>query len=302
MPQVSGVANRDTIDQYLDWLDRTRRRSRTTVDGYRRVLEALDQWCGGAPILDLDLSTLEGFLHRPRVRVAHPSAATQRLETATVRGLYKWAGTRGMLRAEDPTVTLSEQAPQVRNEQPKPVPDDDWLAVWRSDLTDSERVALGLGYVCGLRRAEVTSLTPAQVDTRERVLRGVVRKGGRRQDVRWGSCLDLYEKRLPELLVDPTWLADPLHRLADSTRRLLLRWDGSHGVISPNSFNKRLRRIQVECGAAPFTPHQLRHSFVTNMVTAGIPVQVVSRLAGHQSIQVTMRYVDTGDDPLARFL
>lgn len=302
MPAPSGVANGDTIEQYLDWLDRTRRRSATTVDGYRRTLGHLAEWADGRPLLDLTLADLEAFVLRPRARVATPSAATQRLETAVVRGLFKWAGTRGMLRGEDPTVTLSEQAPQVRNDQPRPVADDDWLAVWRSDLSDSMRVALGLGYFCGLRRSEIQGLAPEQIDLRERVIRRVLRKGGRHQDVRYGSSVDVYEKRLQHLLVEPEWFLGPLGRLSDRPGRTLLGWAGAGGTVPPNSLNKRLWKACRDAGADPFGPHQLRHSFCTNMVLADIPVQVVQKLAGHRSIQVTMRYVDVGDDPLARFL
>lgn len=302
MPTRSGVANGDTIEQYLDWLDRTRRRTATTVDGYRRVLGHLAEWAGDRPLLDLTLAELEEFVGRPRARVAAPSAATQRLETAVIRGLFKWAGTRGMLRGEDPTVTLSEQAPRVLNDSPRPVPDVDWLAVWRSDLSDGERVAFGLGYLCGLRRMEVQGLAPSQVDLRERVIRGVRRKGGAAQDIRYGSCVDVYEQRLPHLLVNGEWFEGPLGRLADRRGRSLLGWSGPSGRVPDNSFNKRLSRACRAAGANPFGPHQLRHSFCTNMALADIPVQVVQRLAGHRSIQTTMRYVDSGADPLARFV
>ena len=50
------------------------------------------------------------------------------------------------------------------------------------------------------------------------------------------------------------------------------------------------------------TPHMLRHSFCSNLISVGVPIHTVSRLAGHSSVDVTMRYVSLGDDPLAPFL
>lgn len=76
------------------------------------------------------------------------------------------------------------------------------------------------------------------------------------------------------------------------------------GVINPDQFNKRLVRALRRNGldGNEFSPHALRHSFCTNLIDVGVPIQVVSRLAGHSSINITMRYVDTGEDPLADLL
>ena len=36
------------------------------------------------------------------------------------------------------------------------------------------------------------------------------------------------------------------------------------------------------------TPHQLRHTYITNMINAGIDPKTVQYLAGHKNSQVTM--------------
>ena len=45
-------------------------------------------------------------------------------------------------------------------------------------------------------------------------------------------------------------------------------------------------------------PHILRHSFITGMLERGMRIQDVSALAGHTSIQTTMRYVHPSDSHL----
>ena len=47
-----------------------------------------------------------------------------------------------------------------------------------------------------------------------------------------------------------------------------------------------------------WTPHQLRHGFVTNLLRAGMPIALVSRLANHSDITTTMRYAKLGGSDL----
>jgi site-specific recombinase XerD len=74
-------------------------------------------------------------------------------------------------------------------------------------------------------------------------------------------------------------------------------------MTNPDQLNKRLLRLQQRCGIRqPVTPHALRHTFVTRLLEVGIPLHVVSRLANHSDVSVTMRYVKTALDPLAEFV
>ncbi|PKO68893.1 MAG: integrase [Betaproteobacteria bacterium HGW-Betaproteobacteria-16] len=42
--------------------------------------------------------------------------------------------------------------------------------------------------------------------------------------------------------------------------------------------------------------HSGRRTFITNLAAKGVGVRVLASLAGHQSIQTTMRYIDVNDD------
>ena len=48
--------------------------------------------------------------------------------------------------------------------------------------------------------------------------------------------------------------------------------------------------------------HALRHSFVTNLLRADVPLHVVASLAGHRDVSTTMRYAAIAVDPLAGLL
>ena len=74
-----------------------------------------------------------------------------------LRTFYRWLHARGEIDVNPCELLV---APTVRNVQPKPIPEDDWLALYNAADT-AERVMLGLGFYGGLRRAELTALARA---------------------------------------------------------------------------------------------------------------------------------------------
>ena len=277
-------------DSYLDWLRDSRRSSPETIRGYASVLNAWVRHTGGE-VLSQARSEMEAFTQRPKSDGTDRSANSQRRDVAVLRGFYKWAHDEGHTPRH---LAGNLSRPKVPDARPKPIPDDVWQDVWRTDMAPLLRVTLGIGYYAGLRRMEISNLCGNQVSDSH--VNDFVRKGGSLHSVPWVTMVEAARTRLSAVHRNK-WtdlFADELMDIAATT--------GPHPLLSPWTPHPSPQTVNRRMADLPFTPHQLRHSCATNLVRAGVQIHVVQNLLHHRSIQTTLGYVKLGGNELAEWL
>lgn len=65
---------------------------------------------------------------------------------------------------------------------------------------------------------------------------------------------------------------------------------GQRGAIQERAVQLMLRRQLKNTDLFDITPHQLRHSFCKNLVNAGVSLEKIAALAGHESLDTTRMY------------
>ena len=60
--------------------------------------------------------------------------------------------------------------------------------------------------------------------------------------------------------------------------------------LSSQSIYAVLQRVGSRAGVATFTPHDLRRSFIGDLLDAGVDISVAQALAGHAQVTTTQRY------------
>lgn len=141
----------------------------------------------------------------------------------------------------------------------------------------------------GLRRSEVLRLEYRHVDLVQGTLRVERGKG------RWGG-----KDRVAYVPPDLTAIL-----------RAYLRERERHRVEAPTFFvSPHTRRPLTEfpvrelvakvsrASGIPFTPHVLRHSYITQLLRSGVALPLVQRYAGHASVETTMAYYRVFDEDL----
>jgi len=83
--------------------------------------------------------------------------------------------------------------------------------------------------------------------------------------------------------------AGPLFCPVDKAGRVALR------RMTPQAILYLLRRRAERAGVAAFSPHDLRRTFISDLLDAGADIATVRGLAGHANIQTTARYDRRGE-------
>jgi integrase len=266
----------------------------------RVYAETLRKWLGwldanGIDLFDVKPADVEDFASRIRTTGRPPSAGSERRDVVVLRAFHAWGHET---RLGLPLVSTA-YAPSVRDRNPKPVPDDVWLQLWRSDIDDMERLWLGMGYWLGLRRFEIVTVSPCAVDLNAGTM-AFERKGGSTQPIEYRALAEAVVD-LPTGVGDgaATWLR--IFELEVERRirlgALWLWWDATGDAnLDSNRLNKRLiRSVLPQAGLEPdaVTPHMLRHSCATNLLRAGVPLEVIADQLSHSSTAMTLRYAKT---------
>jgi integrase/recombinase XerC len=287
--------------EFLKWCKQVRNRSESTCRTYGSVLSAWLDFIGPMDVRAATLETFESFMTRPRPHkqssrgTERGTPATQRKDSAVLRSFYSYLWQRGYTTYDR---TRALHGPTVRNENPKPIADTDWVQLWTWALGVGPGVSvpLGLGYTCGLRRSEIVSLRGLQVTNNSII--DFVRKGGGQDTLPWREMVGVVADNLPFLLPHPETFATHLMSAA--------RKDGGSGIMvtwlgQPDMFNKRMVKWCASAGVPQYTPHQLRHSCATNLLRSGVPLHLASRLMNHSNVATTMRYVKAGAHELTEW-
>ena len=160
------------------------------------------------------------------------------------------------------------------------------LSVLGSALTDAEASgqnpiainAIRLLIFTGCRKSEVLKLRWDEVDFQQGYLNFPDSKTGQKRVPLGSSAL--------EVLVS-------IKRIDGNPFVFPGEKDGSHFIGLPRIW----RRIRSDAGLSDVRLHDLRHSFASVGVGAGIGLPVVGRLLGHRDSTTTARYAHVADDP-----
>ena len=141
----------------------------------------------------------------------------------------------------------------------------------------------GLLYGCGLRRAELSSLDVT--DIREKGIR--IKGKGNKERIAYPP--DGAQQALSAWLQLLNRTEGPLFRKIDVAGRIRGPKLSADGV-------RYLCKVRAqEAGIPHFSPHDLRRSFVSDLLDAGVDLALVGGMAGHKNVTTTVRYDRRGE-------
>lgn len=278
------------------WLDHERAlngAARNTIRAYQTdvlgFLAFMSQHHGDqqglGPVSRLTVSDMRAWMAHERGRGVAARSLARSL--SAVKSFYRWLAER---QGFEPTAVLSTRSPKFHRKLPRPLAEDAARAmIGQMDtglsapwVAARDTAVITLLYGCGLRISEALSLTGAGVPL-PRALR-ISGKGGKERVVpvidAARTAVDGYLRLCPH----PLTPEGPLFRGVRG------------GVLNPRIIQKAMETARASLGLpATATPHALRHSFATHLMSAGGDLRAIQELLGHASLSTTQAYtaVDT---------
>ena len=282
------AAQRAALSRWLDHLRAIKGAAENTLAAYGRdlgqFLDFLSQHHGGqeglSALTTLGQPDLRAFMADLRNRDISPRSVARKL--SAVKSFLAFVADQ---QGTDATAALSARGPKYQRKLPRPLAEEaarDIIGVV-GDQAREEWVAardmaiVTLLYGSGLRISEALALTGA-AHPLPATLR-IMGKGGK-------------ERLVPTLPATVQAVAHyatlcPFELTADQP---LFR-GARGGPLNPRLVQKVMEQARLQMGLpASATPHALRHSFATHLLSAGGDLRAIQELLGHASLSTTQAY------------
>jgi integrase/recombinase XerC len=288
---------RAAVGEWLAHMAHELGRADNTLVAYERDVRQLLAWLEGnlsrtpalADLARIDARQLRGFLaSRRQAKVGSRSLARS---LSGLRGFFRW------LEMEDIARNRAMQQvsrPRVGHGIPKPLSvekaaavvdggmaaDLDWIAA-------RDSAVLLLLYGSGLRISEALGICRRDAPTEGREVLRVAGKGGKERLVPVLPVTQAAVGRYVALCPYPLAPDGPLFLGAKG------------GPLNPRIVQLLMERLRDALGLPnTATPHALRHSFATHLLSAGADLRQIQELLGHASLSTTQVYTEVDRERL----
>jgi len=282
------------IAAFVKHIGEERRFSPHTVTAYRSDLESFagfwergfaQESAAQTPLSRVDTLAVRSYLaslHKGKL-----SARSLSRRLSTLRSFFRWACREGFI-AKSPAKYLP--APRVPRSLPRAMTlsdtEDLLAAAGEGPMPARDRALFELFYATGLRVSEAAGLDLEDVDFASRLVR-VVGKGSKERIVPFGEEA---EEALQAYLPDRAAVRSArVYEKGAGGQPLFVNTRG--GRLTPRSMSRLLkRRLRAAGLPADISPHALRHTFATHLLSAGADLRSIQELLGHASLSTTQKY------------
>ncbi len=299
----------ENLETLTDWrvhfgrhLKSEKRASVYTLRNYTATLERFDEFLTSylgedatlTHLRRLEVKDFRAYLAMRRNEgLASPSL---KLELSAIKSFYKFLRRRADI---DNDAIEIMRGPRAKERLPRPVSVDDANELLIAAETTSttahkqnwekarDTALLTLIYGAGLRISEALSLNWG-----EALLKDTLRIKGKGAKTRIVPVLDKAREAIEIYVEACPYGADASDPLFFSTRGKRL---------SPRQAQRLMQSLRAALGLPDTaTPHALRHSFATHLLSAGGDLRSIQELLGHASLAATQRYTKIDQENLLR--
>ncbi len=276
----------ELIESYLNYLAVEKGYSEHTIAAYRNDLTGLTDFAKRQNITTWDDFSRQNMLgHLLDLKERGYVATTVARKVAAARSFFGFLVSEGNIKT-DPTANMS--SPSVGKALPKPIPINQvrLLLEQPAKLSTAEakrdKAMLELLYASGMRISELVALNLGDVNTEGDYFVRCFGKGRKER------IIPLYEQIA---LVVKKYVEEDRPKLAHGKKEDAMFLNARGERLTRQGFWQKLKEYAKSAGLGDkISPHTLRHSFATHMLSGGADLRSVQELLGHANISTTQVY------------
>ncbi len=312
-PEIKSIPNYlfpELAERYMDWI--AGRQASAKVKGY--IIGQLKEIFGALPLKRFD------------------TAIVEQLQTDLINKRYKASSNNKVLNVLKAMVAkaveweMVEEAVLKRIRKVKSMRDEEkrlrYLSVEECPVLISAcephlRPIVITALNTGMRRGEILGLKWTNIDLRNGFILLDKTKTGERREIPVNNTLKRVLQGLPRRLDIPHvfFNQDTRNPYRDIKRAFATAKKRVETLKCPDCYHKKPRlKTKDEAGSCPncgaklavikgiedFHFHDLRHTFASHCIMAGVDITTLSKLLGHKSLKMTLRYAHLAPSHLVR--
>jgi site-specific recombinase XerD len=287
--------------QFLEYLEIERNRSRMTLRNYDHYLKRFVDFCAKQGVTtpeDIDLELVRSyrlFINRMTQKDTGKNLKiiTQNYHLIALRSFLKYLAKRDIKSMAAEKIEL----PKTPSRQVEFLTVEEVTRLIEATKTEKNKLTaardeavLQMLFSTGLRISELTNLKRDNVNIKRREFS--VRGKGDKMRVVFISqdAADALEKYL-KLREDSSRALFIRHKEKESVEKQIESQGEIKNGLTPRSVQRIMKKYAMIAGIMKdITPHTLRHSFATDLLTNGADIRAVQQMLGHSSSSTTQIY------------
>ncbi len=266
--------------------------SRWNKKDYTGQMQRINYWClifGDRIMTDIDIFDLREHIDSMIDEGQRPTTINRK--KAVLSSVYKFALSRGYV---DANIVRNVVIDDDTKRRDRVLSDDErksLIKACKESNWDKLYLLVLMALTTGARKGELMSLRWCDVESKENTGYLSDTKNGTSRELHFAPVVMAELKRFQEI---GTGLIFPSEEIPSQSMDFRKAW--GKALSAANISEKDILNTDGSIKQEKFTFHCLRHGFCSALSDSGKEINQIAKLAGHKSIQTTMRYIHQGRD------
>ena len=290
------------IDNFLEMLAGERASALNTLSAYKLDLDNLSEFLNHSSLESASLNDLRGYIQYLNKQGYSTRSINRKI--SSIKQFYQFLASEDLI-SENPSIELDLQKQSKTLPKMLQVSEVDLLFSYLENGDSPEIIRLtcmlAIMYSSGLRVSELVSLKLSNFEISNNQVKpifNVIGKGNKER-------LAILNEQAQEALIKYLSIREFfIPKRKEKYCLWLFPSDGEQGYITRQRLGQLLKELALNTGLDPhiISPHVLRHSFASHLLSNGADLRSIQELLGHSSINTTQIYTHLASGKLQQVI